>query len=252
MKRFLILVLVLILLIATVAGFWVTSIATLTLYPTKDSYSWQSEPLSNNGYSDNLQITSANFPPLNMRGWVAFNVSGIPANAWVIQADFRLKLWSKSPNDPSHGYADSTGRIYGVYRLTQPWEESGVIWMNQPNYTDEHHAVAPVPPGESGWAGPAVYMHWDISNIVRDWQSGIQNDGLLVRDTQENSPILYSTQFFTHDKVPNISYVPRLTVTYVMPQSVALFVAILLVEVVSITVFCRARAKRRGPEVSNR
>jgi len=249
MKRFLILVLILF--ITTVAGFWATSVTTLTLYPTKDSYSWQSEPYSNNGYSNNFQITSANFPPLNMRGWIAFNVSGIPADAWVTQADFRLKLWFKSPNDPSIGYADSTGRIYGVYRLTQPWEEGGVTWANQPNYTDEHHSVAPVPPGESGWAGPAVYMHWDISNIVRDWQSGIPNDGLLVRDTQENSPILYSTQFFTHDQVPDISYFPRLTITYLRPESVAVFVGILLVEGVSIAVFWRGRAKQRGPEVSN-
>lgn len=242
MKRFPTLVLVL--LIATVVGFWATSVVTSTLYPTIDSYSWQSVPDANNGRSDNFQITSTNVNPKNMRGWIAFDVRAIPSDVWVIRAQLRLRIWAKSENDPSKGFGDSTGRIYGVYRTTQPWQELNVTWTNQPTYTEEHHAIAAVPPGEGGFYGPLLYMNWDLTDIVRDWQSGVRNYGVVVRDTQENSPILYSTQFFTHDQVPNESYYPRLIVTYFRPQSILLFGGVLLVEGLLITVLWRMRSSR--------
>lgn len=242
MKRFPTLVLVL--LVATAVGFWATSVVTLTLYPTMDSYSWQSVPDSNNGRSDNFQITSANVNPKNMRGWIAFDVRAIPPDAWFIRAQLRLRIWSKSENDPSKGFGDSTGRIYGVYRITQPWQELNVTWTNQPNYTEGHHAIAAVPAGQSGFYGPLLYMNWDLTDIVRDWRSGASNYGVLVRDTQENSPILYSTQFFTHDQVPNESYYPRLIVTYVRPESILLFGGVLLVEGLFITLLWRMRSSR--------
>ena len=229
-------VLVLLLVLATAGAFWLTSVVTLTLYPTKDSYSWESVPLSNNGNSDNFGIMSANVNPLNMRGWIEFNISGVPSNAWIITAQFRLRMWSKSPNDPSMGFGDSTGRIYGVYRLAQPWGEENVTWANQPNYTEDHYASAAVPSGQTNWAGPPLYMSWDLTPTVRDWQSGIPNYGLVVRDTHESSPILYATQFFTHNKVPDQSYYPRLTVTYIMPQSLVVLGGVLLVEALAITV----------------
>jgi hypothetical protein len=236
--------LVLVLLIVTIVGFWVTSVATLMLYPSMDSYAWQSVPDANNGYSDNFQITSASADPRNMRGWIAFDLQKIPSDAWVIHAQLQLRIWSKSENDPSKGFGDSTGRIYGVYRLTQLWREDNLTWTNQPTYTDEHHATASVPPGKTDWHGPLLYMDWDLTDIVRDWQSGASNYGVLVRDMQENSPILYSTQFFTHDHVPNESYYPRLIVTYVRPQSLLLFGGVLLVEGLFISVLWRMRSSR--------
>lgn len=240
MRRLALLALVLV--IATAAGFWLISMVTLTLYPTMDSYGWQSVPLANNGFSDNFQITSAIVKPNNMRGWVAFNVSQIPSDAWVLRAQFLLRLWQKSPNDPSNGFGDSTGRIYGVYRITQLWKEDKVTWANQPNYTEDHHAVATVPQGEGGWnSSTPIYMEWDTTDIVRDWQSGIKNYGFMVRDTQENSPILYSTQFFTHNQVPNQSYFPRLVVTYVRPQSIVVFAGILLAEGLSVAILWRKK-----------
>jgi len=232
------------LLIVTLAGFYVTSVASMSLPPTMDSYSWQSIPLSNNGGSNNFQITSANFNPKNMRGWVAFNISSMPSDALVLRAQLRLRIWFKTTNDPSQRVGDSTGRIYGVYRITQPWQEYVVTWANQPNYTEEHHATAPVPEGQTNWSGPPMYMYWDVTDIVRDWESGVNNYGFLVRDTQENSPVLYSTQFFTHDQVPNQSYYPWLIVTYVRAQSLLGLVGILLVEALVITITVRVRRNR--------
>jgi len=229
----------------TAALFWVTAVNTATLYAVKDSYSWQSVPKANNGGSNNFAITSSTANPMNMRGWIAFDMRGVPNDVWILNAELRLRVWHKTTTDPKLGIGDSTGRVYGVYRLTQPWTEFNITWAYQPNYTEEHHATSPVPPGQGGWDGPLLYMDWDVTALVRDWASGADNYGILIRDTQENAPLYYSTQFFTHNKVPNESYFPRLLVTYVNPLSVVILVAALGLEGLLITTLWRMRKRRQ-------
>ena len=89
-----------------------------------------------------------------------------------------------------------------------------------------------------------MYMNWDVTDIVRDWESGTNNYGFLVRDTQENSPTLYSTQFFTHDQVPNQTYYPRLIVTYIRTQSLLWLSGIFLMEGLIITILLRIQRNR--------
>lgn len=226
---------------ATLGVFWATSVTTMTLYPTVDSYSWQSVPNANNGGSDNFEITSSIANPKNMRGWIAFDVRRLPSDALIIGARLTLRIWHKTTNSPKEGIGDSTGRIYAVYRVTQPWAEYNVTWANQPNYTDAHHATAAVPNGQGGWEGPLLYMDWDLREILNDWRSGANNYGVLVRDTQENSQTLYSTQFFTHDHVPGNIYYPRLIVTYVKDQAVAILIAALALEGLFIIVMSRMK-----------
>jgi hypothetical protein len=214
----------------TIGIFWATSVATLTIYSMKDSYSWQSVPNANNGGSDNFEIMSSLKNPKNMRGWVQFDIQKIPSDAWILSSTLRLRLWHKTTNDPAQGIGDSTGRIYNAYQITQTWEEMNINWSNQPNYTENHHATATVPNAQGGWDGPLVWMDWDVTNMVKDWRSGTPNYGVVIRDTQENSPILYSTQFFTHNKVPDQTYYPRLIVTYLEPLALALLVVVFIVE----------------------
>lgn len=243
MKRRGLAILIVVLYGLTAAAFWVTSVKTLTIYPSMDSYGWQSVPNANNGGSNNFEITSYDKPPNNMRGWIVFNIPRIPSDAWILNAKLRLRIWYKTTNDPAQHTGDSTGRMYGVYRLTEPWAEYNITWANQPNYTKVHHASAGVPPGQSGWDGPLLWMEWDVTDIVKDWESGINNYGFLVRDTQEDSPILYSTQFFTHDQVPNEGYFPRLIVTYVAPQFLAVLGTLFLAEGFFIIVYWLMKAR---------
>lgn len=237
MKRSLLLLLILA--VSTAGIFSVTSVKTTTIYPDKDSYSWESVPKANNGHSDNFEIASYNKPPYNMRGWIEFDVSSVPSDAWIMSAELRLRLWSKG--DPALGAQDSTGRIYGVYRLLQVWNETDINWLNQPNFTNLHHAISPVPPSQGGWYGPLVWVNWDITDIVRDWQSGVSNYGLVVKDTQESASSFYTTQFFTHDQVPSENYYPRLIVTYVLPSNLAIFCGALIAEGFIIFVVARRR-----------
>ncbi len=244
MKRSLFLIIIIAIYGATAAAFWVTSVRTVSIYPNKDSYSWQSVPEANNGHSENLEITSYNKPPFNMSGWIDFNITPLPSDGWIISAKLRLRVWHKTTIDLTDNMGDSTGRVYGVYRITQPWNETGVNWVNQPNYTEEHHATAPVPLGQGGWFGPLLWMEWDITDIMKDWRSGASNYGLLVRDTQEDASSLYSTQFFTHDQVPNESYYPRLVVTYIWPPALALLGVAVVAEGFFIIVLSRRKANQ--------
>jgi hypothetical protein len=223
MKRRNFMALVLAVYAISIAGFWASSVNTAVIFADKDSYSWQSVPLANNGFSDNFEIASYDKPPYNMRGWVEFNISSIPSDVWIISATLRLRLWHKTTPDPTQNIGDPTGRTYGAYRLLEPWEERGINWVNQPNYTDVDHATSTVPTEQGGWYGPFVWMDWDITSIMSVWRSNSSNYGLLVRDTQENATTFYSTQFFTKDQVPNATYYPRLLVTYVSPIAVGAF-----------------------------
>ncbi len=246
MKRSIFLLVIIALYSVTAGIIWLTSVKTVTIYPDKDSYSWQSVPLANNGYSNNFEITSYNKPPYNMRGWIEFNVSSIPSDALVTSATFRLRVWY---------IGNTTGRIYGVYRLLQPWKEDLVNWANQPNYTDEHHVEVAVPQAPYGWVNgawddPRFWMGWDVAGIFKDWRSGVSNYGLVVRDTQEYAPAFYTSQFFTHDQVPNESYYPRLDVTYVVPRNLAFFGAVLVAEGLFIIALYRLKRGRSKTQKS--
>ncbi|MGO9645366.1 MAG: DNRLRE domain-containing protein [Candidatus Bathyarchaeia archaeon] len=244
MKKIDVILLILLLYGATFAAFWATSVLTLNLNPTADSYSWQSVPLANNGGSDNFEITSYNQPPYNMRGWIEFNISTVPQNVWILSATLRLRLWHKTTDTPPQ-MGDPTGRVYGVYELTQPWSDWGVNWVDQPPWTDSHSATAPIPPGQGGWSGPYVWMEWDLTNIVKGWQSGVPNYGTVVRDTQENASLLYSTQFFTIHRVPSSLFFPRLVVTYLDPEGVYAAIVAFLIETALIGSFL-VKSRRRN------
>jgi hypothetical protein len=74
-------------------------------------------------------------------------------------------------------------------------------------------------------------MQWDLTDMVKDWRSGVlQNYGFVVKDTQENASLLYSTQFFTIHQVPDQSYYPRLVIAYLFPEEVYGLMAVMIAE----------------------
>jgi hypothetical protein len=78
-------------------------------------------------------------------------------------------------------------------------------------------------------------MQWDLTGMVKDWRSGaLPNYGFVVKDTQENASLLYSTQFFTIHQVPDQTYYPRLVVTYVYPDELYGIIALIIIETVAV------------------
>jgi hypothetical protein len=88
-------------------------------------------------------------------------------------------------------------------------------------------------------------MDWDLTDMVKDWQSGVPNYGFVVKDTQENASLLYSTQFFTIHQTPNQTYYPRLVVTYLYPKAVYGTISLVIVETALISMLLM-RARRRA------
>jgi len=89
-------------------------------------------------------------------------------------------------------------------------------------------------------------MQWDLTSMVKDWQSGVlANDGVVVKDTQENATLLYSTQFFTIHQVPDESYFPRLVVTYLIPDEIYATIVIVIAET-SLFSFLLLRGRREA------
>ena len=231
----------------TFVGFWFSGVRTAVIFQEMHDYSWESVPKSNNGGSDNFEIASYDKPPYNMRGWIQFNISSIPADAWIISATLRLRLWHKTTPDETEvnwNIGDPTGRVYGVYRVLNPWKRWTIDWADQPNYTDTDSATCTVPNEQGGWYGPFIWMDWDITSIMNVWRSNSSNYGLLVKDTQENATTFYSTQFFTNSQVPNSTYYPRLIVTYVSPLAVASVGALVAIETIAAVVIYRTRIGR--------
>jgi hypothetical protein len=213
-----------------------------------DAYAWQSVPEANNGGSNNFQIMSYDRPPYNMRGYIQFNTSTIPQGSLILSATMRLRVWSKSEPDASKNVGDPTGRQYGAFPMMASWEEYGINWSNQPTYDENQHAVSSVPAGQGGWGDgrPELWMDWDIRQIVTEWVNDKSNYGLLIRDLNEDSNVLYSTQFFTHDQVPGPEYYPRLVVVYVEPFGVAFFVLLVLVWTLVIAQSARTRIREHA------
>ena len=79
--------------------------------------------------------------------------------------------------------------------------------------------------------------------MVKDWRSGaLPNYGIVVKDTQENASLLYSTQFFTIHQVPNQTYYPRLVIEYLYPEEIYGIVLVIAAETVLISLLLvRAR-----------
>jgi hypothetical protein len=183
-----------------------------------------------------------------MRGWIAFNTSSIPKNVWITSATLNLRLWVKTSSNQSQ-LGDPTGRLYGVYALTGPWTNWGINWANQPGWTDQDSTTSPVPPGQGGWYGPVLWMQWDVTGMVKDWQSGVlPNYGMVVKDTQENASLLYSTQFFTIHQVPDRTYYPRLVITYLYPSEIYGVIVLIVAETILISMLLiKARRVSKRP-----
>jgi hypothetical protein len=90
-------------------------------------------------------------------------------------------------------------------------------------------------------------MDWGLTNMVRDWHSGVPNYGVVVKDTKENATLLYSTQFFTFHQTPNESYFPKLMITYLNPVGLYATLAVVFTETVLFGFFwMRSQSTKHG------
>ena len=121
----------------------------------------------------------------DQRGLVQFDLSALPKDAVILNADFGLTLGGHSTNNTKH---------VGVYRVLQPWTNSAT-WNK---YDATHSWAAPgAASSTDASSSPAAtvttgtgsgFVDWYPTKLVQDWVSGaLPNYGLLIRDVNPNT-----------------------------------------------------------------
>jgi hypothetical protein len=134
---------------------------TVTLFPTADSYISSASPNANYGTAPDLQVALSGAFPNNVfkRTLIAYDLSGIPANAVILTATLRLYgniALAAAPDSPEN-------ILVNPYSINDPWEETAVTWSNRPNVTHRGDPGANFAPG---------WTEWNLVNMVSGWVAG--------------------------------------------------------------------------------
>lgn len=178
-----------------------TGQAMVTLYPVADAYVRQTLPTTNYGSETDLDVQNwddAEFPD-DRRSHVGFNLSGIPSNAIITSAVFKVYLHE----------AQGLSSVYvELRRVTSSWAYNSVTWNNQPStasYTGNYVGT------QTGVYG------WDVTSLVQTYWKGRNfgtspNFGLALRGPGSGS--FYLRRFYSANAT---SYRPYLIVSYQVP-----------------------------------
>ncbi|MBN2390919.1 MAG: DNRLRE domain-containing protein [Anaerolineae bacterium] len=145
---------------------------TTTLYATADTYVDSATPTQNYGSVTTLYVGNQT-PSAIDRALFRFDLSGLPSNAVIDNANFRAYM-NVAPSTPP------LSLDVGVYRITESWSETGVVWGNQP-------AVLSI--GKITGVGMTVqYYEWEVTGLAQDWlASPATNFGLELRSEIEGT-----------------------------------------------------------------
>jgi len=166
-----------------------------------DSYIEDNSPDANwDGYLW-LQVGYLTTPVISTtRALIKFNLSEIPKNAIILEANLSL-YWYFTSEDP--GSSEFT-----VYRINESWNETNVTWNNQPDINTT--IIDSIDGFQAGNEGQ--WKTWNVTNTVQEWINGTyENYGFEIRKVDENSGgtiRFYSSDYETADLRP------KLVVTY--------------------------------------
>jgi hypothetical protein len=136
-----------------------------------------------------------------IRTYIQFDLSTVPANAVVVDAD--LKLY--------HGTNDSDNFTIGLYKVTSDWDEDTIDWDNQPTCSVDAEITSDIITAAIAWES------WDIDTLVQAWLYGsITNYGVVLKDTDESSVNTFAL-FATSDLVDPTNKHPELVIDFYIP-----------------------------------
>jgi hypothetical protein len=168
----------------------------VTLYPTADSYISSANPNTNYGTAPDLQVSLLGFIPNveSKRTLIAYDLSGIPANAVILTATLRLY------GTITAAALDSPESLTIIpYSIDSPWEETAVNWSNRPTSTYRNDPGAEFVPG---------WTEFDLVNMVSGWVAGdYPNYGVWLSTGVQGGATFYSRDLGS----PNW---PRLEIAY--------------------------------------
>jgi hypothetical protein len=177
----------------------------------KDAQLWSILPDTNVGNIGKFSCmgwTHNGVPGVN-RGLIDFDLSSIPENAQIIDAKLSLYFVNIEPT-----YFGHTGQNESYLQLvTEPWEEMGVTWNEQPATTTDSQVYLP--------QSTAPYQDYtDIDVTVQIGKLYAEPDnyhGLMLRLLNENP---YNCLLFaSSDYSDTIEFRPKLEITYIESPS---------------------------------
>ena len=177
----------------------------LTIQPNpiegKDSMVVNQIPDAN--YVDNQYFSLGNLSAsVFLRGHLQFNVSSIPTEAVIVNADLKLYQYQTIGTE---------GFTIGLHQVTESWEENIITWNNQPDYLPSSESIVTITVGAITW------LSWDIASLLQGWVDGsIVNYGILLKDTDEPMGDTF-IRCYTSDYITNPNQCPKLEITYYVP-----------------------------------
>ena len=114
--------------------------------------------------------------------------------------------WNPSAINPGHSTLSGPNAAL-LRRVTSPWSESQVTWVNQPG-TDSIGQISLAP----STSATEDYLNIDVTNMIQDFVNDpSSNYGMML---QQESEIAYRSLVFASSDHPIDSLRPRLEITY--------------------------------------
>jgi hypothetical protein len=137
-----------------------------------------------------------------VRTYIKFDLSAVPANARITDADLRLYQYDTFGSD---------NFTIGLYNVTGDWDESTITWNLQPTSSTDAEITNNIIAGATTWKS------WDIDTLVQGWLDGtITNYGMMLKDTEETL-VSTVTYFYTSDYTTDTTKRPKLEIDYYIP-----------------------------------
>jgi uncharacterized protein (DUF1697 family) len=191
---------------------WTPSgITTVTIQPGpangKDSYVRGTWPSSN--FGDDPQLFVVDYTsPSTARTYIEFDLSTIPSNAVIVDANLELFYYIFDHADQPE---------VGVYQVAYSWDDMTISWSNQPAFSTVAEDVLPLGPATN------AFVNWNIKNLVQRWVSSTTtNHGVVLKATSELGTSARLFAKFRSSDWGNSSERPRLIVSYSEPNIPAL------------------------------
>ena len=142
-----------------------------------DTWLDEASGAANHGSDQNLKVK--NKPAGSFRAIFQYDLSGLPINANVTEAE--VWFWVNS--------RDNSGDPVNIYRITDSWSENTATWNNTANDYDAATIVGSFVPDSTGW------QKIDIINLTQSWVCQPINDyGLMLIATSSDTESRYASR----------------------------------------------------------
>ena len=136
----------------------------------------------------------------NIRTFVQFDVSSIPAGSTVSSATLTLCATT----------VPSSTRTYDAHLVTSSWSEGSVTWNTQPSVAGAATDSATTP-------GSAACMTWTTTSDVQAWVDGTANNGWRISDSAEGNNQRRDAIYRSREDTAVPADRPNLTVVFTAP-----------------------------------